>query len=77
MDVAMNETKTRMNTKANRETYIQFFDNEEVADAFMRMRNRARVSADVVVVVDGPEDNWAVVDLSTAIELGGGYRWAV
>lgn len=27
-------------------------------------------------VVDGPSDNFAVVDIKTAIEIGGGYKWA-
>ena len=46
---------------------------------FMRLQNRAAASAgnrrDVLCVTDGPSDNFAVVDLKTAIELGNGYSW--
>jgi hypothetical protein len=36
---------------------------------------RAGNKRDTACLVDGPDDNFAVVDLQTAVELGGGYRW--
>jgi hypothetical protein len=72
-------TKTNK-AAAKSETYIKFFSDEGEASSWMRMRNQARLSVgnrDIFAVVDGPEDNFAVVDLRTAIELGGGYRWEV
>lgn len=59
-------------------TYCKFFDAEN--DAFTRcsIKNRAARAAnnykDIYCVVDGPSDNFAVVDLSTAIDLGQGYH---
>lgn len=44
----------------------------------MRTLNRASKAAgnrEVFVVTDGPEENFAVMDLTSAIELGGGYIW--
>jgi hypothetical protein len=74
--------KTKTTTKkAPSATRIVFFDSEADADARMRSLNRtANMNArhpEIFCVVDGPEDNFAVVDLATAIELGGGYRWAI
>jgi hypothetical protein len=72
-------TKTNKAVKSST-TYIKFFSDEGEASSWMRMRNQARLSVgnrDIFAVVDGPEDNFAVVDLRTAIELGGGYRWEV
>jgi len=56
----------------------RFFDTENKAKVFCSMKNqcfkRAGNYRDIVAIVDGPEDNFAVVDLKTAIELGGGYE---
>jgi hypothetical protein len=51
--------------------YCQFFATEEEAIAACREVNRGRSSKDPTccVVVDGPEDNYAVVDLETAKDL--------
>jgi hypothetical protein len=63
---------------AKRETYCKFFDTEE--SAFIRCQNRNRAARaannfkDIYCLVDGPSDNFAVVDLSTAIDLGNGYQ---
>lgn len=60
-----------------RETYIRFFATENDAIDRCSLKNRACRRAgnykDIYCVVDGPEDNFAVVDLSTAISLGNGY----
>jgi hypothetical protein len=59
--------------------YCRFFDTEDAAEEHMRKLNRMlKVSGlDPVVLTDGPEDNFAVIDLSTAIEMDVPYRWAV
>ena len=62
------------------ETYIKYFKNENDAKDWMLMKNRTSVdksTRSLKVVVDGPEDNFAVVDFRTAQELGCGYYWEV
>jgi len=58
-------------------TYIVEFNAENAAIARCSMKNRACRRAnnykDIYAVVDGPSDNFVVVDLRTAIELGCGY----
>lgn len=58
--------------------YVKFYATESAAINRCEDRNRAARRAgnrsDTVAVVDGPDNNWAVVDLRTAIELGNGYR---
>ena len=72
-----------MKTKTNKTAsglQPRFFDSEDDAIRLMRDRNRSERDAKRPAwwcVVDGPEDNFAVVDLETAIDLGGGYRWAI
>lgn len=61
--------------KAN-ETYIKTFSNEDAAHDHMRMKNRVVVDGTLFCLVDGPDDQYSVVDLKTAIELGGPYTWA-
>ena len=62
------------------ETYIRYFETENDALTRCELKNRACKRAgnyrDIYAVVDGPEDSFAVVDLSTAIELGFGYQIA-
>jgi hypothetical protein len=57
--------------------YVVEFNSENAAIARCSMKNRACRRAnnykDMYAVVDGPSDNFAVVDLRTAIELGCGY----
>lgn len=61
-------------------TYTRFFATQDEAIDRCAMKNRAARKAenktDIYCVVDGPEDNYAVVDLGTAIDLGGGYHVA-
>lgn len=58
-------------------TYCKFFSNENDAAMRCSLKNRAARRAnnyrDIYCLVDGPENNYAVVDLRTAIELGGVY----
>ena len=46
----------------------------------MTLKNRACRTAgnhrEIYALVPGPSDNWAVLDLSTDIELGSGYEWS-
>ena len=56
--------------------YIRIFADEADADLWMRAKNRVSRDGEMYCVVDGPQDDYAVVDLRTAIELGGPYRWA-
>lgn len=61
--------------------YLKMFTAENAAMTWMRNMNRTRAAAgnhrDVFVVTDGPEDDFAVMDLKSAIELGNGYKWEV
>ena len=76
------ERRKRKGWKAmtKQETYIRYFETENDALTRCELKNRACKRAgnyrDIYAVVDGPEDNFAVVDLSTAIELGFGYQIA-
>lgn len=62
------------------ETYIRNCDTEKEAISLCTIKNKACRSAgnyrDIYAVVDGPESNFSVVDLSTAIDLKCGYRIA-
>jgi hypothetical protein len=63
------------------QTFIKDYANYEDAFEYMNMKNRAFKKAgnkeDILCVVPGCEgDNYAVVDLMTAIELGLGYVWS-
>ena len=51
--------------------YCAFFDTEDEAIDHCRLVNRALTVGDQnpVCVIDGPDDNYAVVDLETAKEI--------
>ena len=53
--------------------YLKMFKTENAATDWMRMKNRALKLAgntrDLFVVTDGPSDDFAVMDLKSAIEL--------
>ena len=61
-------------------TYTKFFETEKAALARCSMKNRVCRRAgnfkDIYAVIDGPEDNYAVVDLGTAIDFNSGYQIA-
>lgn len=61
---------------AKTRTYLKCFNSEDNADRHMRTINRASRDQTIFCVVDGPEDDFAVVDLVTAIDLEIPYRWA-
>jgi len=59
--------------------FTKFFKNEDKAFQYMVDKNRATKRAgskDIFAVVPGPDHNYAVVDLNTAIDLGLGYTWS-
>ena len=56
-------------------TYIKRFTTEEAAYSWMVMKNRASAK-DIFCLVPGEDNNFAVVDLCTAIDLGLGYKWS-
>ena len=59
------------------ETYCKFFDTKDGARELMVTKNRVnREKYAIYCLVDGPEDNFAVVDIHTAIDLGIGYEWS-
>lgn len=70
--------KTNITRTAKRE-YVKFFKSENDAMYWMRMKNRACKLAgnmrDLFVVSPGPDDDFAVMDIASAIELGLGYKW--
>lgn len=53
-------------------TFIKTFESEEQAFQLMRIKNRANKNAgnlnDVYVLVDGPCDNYVVMDIYSAIQ---------
>ena len=59
------------------ETYIKRFERKNDALDFMVMKNRTtKAKGWLYVVCDGPENDYACVDLSTAIELEAPYEWS-
>lgn len=61
------------------ETFLKHFPEYDEAFTYMTQRNKSFQKAgndrDVFCVVPGPESNYAVVDLRTAIDLELGYVW--
>jgi len=55
---------------------MKFFSTEDEARNYMRFLNNAHAE-EVFCLVDGPEDNFAVVDLETAIDLEMPYECSV
>jgi hypothetical protein len=58
--------------------YLRFFNTENNARSICQIKNQACRRAgnfkDIYCLIDGPEDNYAVVDLKTAISHGQGYE---
>lgn len=61
-------------------TFMKFFASHGEAFEYMKRKNlAARGAGDkdtTYCVVDGPDDDYAVVDLDTAIDHGQPYEWA-
>ena len=68
----------RPGRKMKQATYMKQFNDENKALDWCEMKNkackRAKSFRDIFAVVDGPENDYAVVDVSTAIGLGFGYK---
>ena len=62
----------------NMRLYCRFFSKEDKAIDLCRIKNRACRKAknlkDIYAVIEGPADDWAVVDIDTAIDHGCGYQ---
>jgi hypothetical protein len=58
-------------------TYCKEFEAHREAMSWARVKTNAHRNGDraVFVVVPGPSDNFAVVDLETGIDLGLGYEF--
>lgn len=60
--------------------YLAEFSDRQQAHDRMKLKNRACRAAgnqrDIYCLVSGPSDNWAVMDLASAIDLGLGYEWS-
>lgn len=54
---------------------VKFFAEEDEACDYMRSLNQTH-RKEIFCLVDGPEDNFAVVDLRTAIDLEIPYEWS-
>lgn len=62
-------------------THLRFYEKEEDAYSAMRRHNQSLKSLKhrasyIRVMIDGPEDNFAVVDIDTALEMQVPYEWA-
>ena len=56
--------------------FCRIFADRAAAEERARIKNLAnRASGWIWVVVEGPTEEFAVVDLGTAIELGANYSW--
>lgn len=57
--------------------YLKLYATRPAALAACALKTRTnRIRFWSWVVTDGPDNDFAVVDLDTAIELGGGYEWS-
>ena len=54
---------------------MKFFSNQDEARDYMRSLNDTQAE-EVFCLVDGPEDNFAVLDLETTIDLEMPYEWS-
>lgn len=56
-------------------SYLRQFKTKEEAVNMMKLKNKASKNIEYVVV-DGYDNNFAVVDFGTAYELGLNYFWS-
>jgi len=56
---------------------IRMFKIKEDAHDYMLMKNRTTVRGPIYVMVDGPEDDFAVMPLNEAVENNFVYSWSV
>jgi len=55
---------------------IRLYENRDDAETAMRAFNRTNAHAEPRVLIDGPDNNYAVVDLRDAIDGNFLYQWA-
>jgi hypothetical protein len=68
----LSEAKTNKEMKTKQSTYIKDFKEYDEAFEWTVMKNKVS-KEEIFCLVPGPDDNYCVVDLRTAIELGLGY----
>lgn len=60
-------------------SYCKMHNTENSALQSMRLKNQACRKVgnrrDIFVVTEGPDGNWAVMDIKSAIDLGACYQW--
>jgi hypothetical protein len=56
-------------------TYLKLFDDYDEAFGHMSAKNQTSCQA-LYVLIDGPQDDFAVVDIATAIDMGALYEWS-
>jgi hypothetical protein len=80
-EISTNQTMPEISPfNFGRRPYLKTFAVEDDAHDWMRMMNRARrdnIYATIYVLVDGPSDDFAVVDIKTAIDMDAPYEWAI
>jgi hypothetical protein len=57
-------------------SYLKRFAAENEAADWMAMKNQTARDGSIFVLTDGPEDDFAVVDIRTAIDMDAPYRWS-
>ena len=58
--------------------FLKFTATQDQAESTARRLTAAHAQGDrqIFAVIEGPRDDWAVVDLMTAIESGQRYSWS-
>lgn len=56
--------------------YYKEFATETEAQQWARIKTRAARDHEIFCVLEGPDNNWVVADLRTAIGTGLPYSWA-
>ena len=55
--------------------HTEFFPTKNEALDRMHQLNRRHPNAEPLTVIEGPEDDYDVVDMQTAIEMEAPYQW--
>lgn len=57
--------------------YFRYFDTRDAAIAHMKSLNSDPYAKTLYVLVDGPEDNYVVMDVKSAVNGEFAYTWLV
>ena len=72
---------SKARNQMKRQSYHRMFKSEADAIEACRIRNQSYKAAgnhrDLVVVIEGPSNDWAVMDATSAIEMEVPYSWYV